>query len=472
MSGSIVSKLIGILFIPIIARLYLPEDFGTSQIFFSLISILVIVSCFSYQFAIMLPEDENDSLHLFILCLMIILIFSIFVFILIFLFSNQIIHLLKIPQLSGYMYLIPLAILVGGIAEALNYWIGRKKKFGLIASAQVLGNLGDRGSQFFIGYLIKASPFGLIFGSIFQSFIFIGIMLKTIKKDIKIKYISFNRILFLLKKYKKFPIFNTWSNMINVIAWELPSFMLNFFFNSMVVGFYSLGNTIINVSLGLIGRSVGQVFFQKASEEQSKTGSIKTIVFEVYKRLVSIGIFPFLILMIVGKDLFILVFGNQWGEAGIYIQILSPWLFFVLISSPLSTIFSVIEKQEMVLKFNIILLFSRLTALYIGGVYGDPIIAFALFSISGIILYSWLNSMLLISSGISPNDGFKIILKFLLYSTPFVVVILLTKFLTHNLVVILFITVIMTILYYLIILSKDEYLKEELYSIIQTFTYS
>jgi len=78
----------------------------------------------------------------------------------------------------------------------------------------------------------------------------------------------------------------------------------------------------------IVGGAVAQVFFQKASEAHNHTGNVSRLVEDVFRRLVSLSIFPVLVLMLIGKDLFIVIFGERWAEAGVYIQILGLWIFF------------------------------------------------------------------------------------------------------------------------------------------------
>jgi len=459
--GSLTGKIIGIALMPIITRIYLPDDFGTFQLFISIISIISVMSCLSYQSAIVLPDDDNDAFHIFTLCLIITLVFTIFLLIIIYLFGGWITHFLNNIQLQDFLFLIPVAFLFEGFYLAFNYLMIREKQFGLLASSQVLASLGNKGSQFSIGYFINASPLGLIFGYILQNVILILIRLINIKKDIsKFKHISINKIYLLSIRYKKFPIFTTWSTFINTIAFYLPVLMLSFFFKPDIVGFFALGNTVIRTPMLLIGNSIARVFFQRVSEEKNRTGDIKGIVQEVYKRLISFGLFPLLVLMLVGEELFIVSFGNSWGEAGVYCQILAPWMLFVMISSPLGSLFSILEKQEVGLLYNIFLLVSRFAVLYVGGIYGDPIIALILFSISGVISYGWLNSYVLKISGISHTEGVVTILKSLYYSLPLIMIILITKLIFHNILYNLLVAFIMTVAYYIMIILKDDYLKK------------
>src|SRR4030042_6696818 len=106
----------------------------------------------------------------------------------------------------------------------------------------------------------------------------------------------------------------------------------------------------------MMGGSIATVFFQKTCIEKNLTGSIKNIVKKVHTRLISIGMFICLILMIMGPELFSFFLGAQWSIAGVYVRVLAPWFFISFISTPLFSIFAVLEKQGASLLFNISLL--------------------------------------------------------------------------------------------------------------------
>jgi len=133
---------------------------------------------------------------------------------------------------------------------------------------------------------------------------------------------------------------------------------------------------------------------------------------------VKFGLFPMLLLSIVGDDLFSVVLGPEWIEAGVYSQILAIWMFFWFISSPLSTLFRVLEKQEFSLKINVIIFLSRLITLVIGGVLGDARIALILFSVSGILLYGYLCFSILRSAGVHSIEIRKIVFSKIILFLP------------------------------------------------------
>lgn len=466
-SGSVVAQALGILLIPIITRIYCPDDFGIFQLFTSISSIIATISCFSYHLSIMLPKKDEDSVNIVVLCIILVIFTSIISGIVFIIFSKWIGNLLNTPVISNYMIFLPIIVFLNGLFLTMNYWLSRRVRFGVIAAARVANTVSSRAVQIWAG-IGGASPLGLIFGSISGYALADLFMLKGVKKKINIfKNVSFEKIKELAIRYKKFPMFTTWSALANAVSVQVPVFMLAFFFNPVVVGFYSLANVTINLPMSLIGSATGQVFFQKVAEEKNKTGSVKNVVSEVYRRLISIGIFPMIILLIISGELFGFAFGSIWYIAGVYAKILIPWLFLVFISSPLSTLFSVLEKQGMGLSFNLTLLISRITALYIGGSRGDPIFALILFSITGVIFWSGMNFYLLKISGVRYREGFWVLVKFLLIALIISVPLMIAKYFSLPLYSLFIVAGVVTLVYYLVIIFEDMTLREELFRIIK-----
>ena len=63
-------------------------------------------------------------------------------------------------------------------------------------------------------------------------------------------------------------------------------------------------------------------------------------------QLFLISIIPFSIVFFFGEDLFLWVFGAEWGLSGRISELLAPWLMINFVASPISTIPMVVEKQK------------------------------------------------------------------------------------------------------------------------------
>ena len=144
--------------------------------------------------------------------------------------------------------------------------------------------------------------------------------------------------------------------------------------------------------MSLLTSALGHVFSQrvivKYNEGQEIIGDVKRLV----RRLIQIGAAPFILAAITGPALFSLVLGENWNESGRYMQIILPWLFVVLISSPLSFIPDMLNLQKKAMWIDIIKFAFRLLAVAAGIYFADIYILLIGFSISGtlVTLYSFL----------------------------------------------------------------------------------
>ena len=460
-SGSVTAQILGILLIPIITRIYNRDDFGIFQLFISISGILVIVSTFSYQLAIMLPKTEDDAANITSVCVVLVTLISILTGVVV-LFIPEDINIFNTPGISKYLPRLPVIIFLNGMFFVQNYWLSRKTRFGVIAGSRVSNTLTSKISQIGLAKM-SVTPFGLIGGYI-AGYAFADIvMLKGVKKDIQIfKKVSVKRMKEVAIQYKKFPLFSFWSSIANTISPQVPAFLLAYFYSTAVVGHFSLANQVVNLPMGIVGGAIGQVFFQKVSAVKNGNGEgdMKVIVGEVYNKLISIGLFPMILLVILGEQIFTFAFGEEWGISGTYVRILVPWIFLVFLSSPITTLYNVFEKQKVWLIFSMSLLVSRVVALVIGGRYGSPEFALALYSFTGIVFWLWNNAYLLGLAGISKKESLEVLIKYAIIGFAVSIPLILVELISSSFYVIIITAVITTVMYYAITLHEDPMFKK------------
>jgi O-antigen/teichoic acid export membrane protein len=260
-----------------------------------------------------------------------------------------------------------------------------------------------------------------------------------------------------LKRYRNFPIYDSFAASLNSLSWQLPVFLLAAFFSPAVVGFYSLGLRVIFFPMSILGNSLAQNFFQKAAESKDQLGQIVEKIFEV---LVIVGLYPIFLLTLVGADVFTVIFGPAWGEAGVYLQILSIWSFVWFVSAPLSAVFAVLEKQAYFLKLNIAILVTRFGSLVIGGFLGDPRLALVLFSGTGILVYGYMNWSIMQLSGVSFHYVRKTLIDNSILFLPAGALILFLKFIMNGSnYLITLASLLILIAYYVYLLKTNETIK-------------
>jgi O-antigen/teichoic acid export membrane protein len=457
-TGTTVAQVIGLIASPILTRLYGPESFGLLALFTSLTGIIGVIACMRYELAIMLPKDDDDAINLLGLCVLMVTLITVLTAIGLFLGSDALLSLLHAQDLAPYVWLVPPFIFVSGLFLALNYWNSRTRHFGRLSIARVTSAVATTGTQLGAGFAGYATGGSLISASLAGSVVSTGVLGGQIWREdgvvIKSK-ISWKGIFAGLRRYKKFPLIDSTSALLNTLSWQLPVLLLSVFFSPVIVGFYALGMSVLQTPMSFIGGAIAQVFFQRAAEAHHQ-GNLSVFVNEVFDVLLKIGVFPMLLLIISGWDLFTVIFGNTWGEAGVYVQLLGIWAIFWFISSPLSTILSITENLKMGFILTTFNISTRFISLFIGGLLGDVFLALALFSFSGALIYGLACLIFLKYAGLKMISTLKTIFRTFLFSIPFLIPVLVMKFFQVIPLLITVVALICLIIYYLVLLISDK----------------
>ena len=123
----------------------------------------------------------------------------------------------------------------------------------------------------------------------------------------------------------------------------------------------------------LIGTSIGRVFIHEANKEKQRTGKAIKTWKKTMKKLVLIGIPIFGLLFITVESLFAFVFGEPWRIAGEYAQIIIPFFFVQFVVSSISSIDTIMEKQNLELLFNIVMLVVSMVIIVVSSGFGFKI---------------------------------------------------------------------------------------------------
>jgi len=470
-TGTAIAQIIVILASPVITRLYGPEAFGLFALFSSIISILVTVGCLRYELAIMLPKSDEDAANVFGLCFLILIVISLLSFPILLVSQQPIERFLNAPQLGEYFWLIPAMFFLSGAFIVLNYWNTRTKLFQRLAIARVMKSCSTTGTQLGMGFAGYNSGGVLILASVIGQLVSTSVLGIQILRDhlsFFKQHITKKGMIEVQKEYINFPKYDIWAALLNNISGMLPIFILAIYFNATILGYYSLSLMVLQLPVGLIGDAIGQVFFQKAAEaiNISKT-KLKESVEETIKPLIFLSFFPTLLLVVIGPELFGVVFGMQWQESGVYARYISFWMCSVFIAAPLWTLFSIFQKQQLNLFFNILQTGARIIALTVGAMLGNASTAIILFAIAEFIFNIIPVIYLLKLAEVSPLYPARILLKYFLLSVPFIILILFIQYVVsiRDIGLVIF-SGLLTIIYYFLAMRNDP----ELLGPLKTFT--
>jgi O-antigen/teichoic acid export membrane protein len=201
------------------------------------------------------------------------------------------------------------------------------------------------------------------------------------------------------RRYRKFPMFTMPAAVLGAGVTHVPSILLLFFFDSSVLGVYSQAVAILLIPLSQVGAAVAQVFFVRAVEAR-RAGSLDGLSATVHGRLVSIALFPAGVAMIAAPDLFHFLFGETWRASGEYLLYLSPWIMLTVVSSPLTRLFDVLERQRLELLTAAAMLAIISGALVAGGLSGNVERTLLLVGVGGAVVRSAQIVLLMRLSGV------------------------------------------------------------------------
>lgn len=371
-SGNTIAQIIPLLAEPFLTRLFPPEDFGLLALFISISSLFAVIATGRYELAIMLPSKEKEAINLVSLSFLVTIFTTVLSLLVVWIFNGPICRLLNSDSISTYLYLVPLVVFFTGITQTLNYWFSRKKQFRKISVARIVQSSTAAGTGVGSG-IMKMGTIGLIsaqvLGSVFSAFYFLFRFFKA-DRD-KLKSINKGEIKSLASRYSEFPRVNSLYIFADTAQYSGISFLIAYYFDNILLGFYSRTFRILTVPLSFIGSAISHVFYQKASVIYRDGGNLRKFSLQTLLGTAVIGLPIFAIIILWGPELFAFVLGKPWREAGVYAQILSPWIFMKFISQPISQIPMIVNKQKLMFIFSLIGILLIFASLAYGGLIVD-----------------------------------------------------------------------------------------------------
>jgi len=384
LSGSSFALLLSYLSQPLLTRLYTPEAFGVMDAFVALSSVLFVASTLRYEDALLLPKEEAEARGLLRLCLLILLGMGVAWWAFSFWGAALIRHLGGDTLLPWMFWLTPTLWLMGS-GRLAELWLMRREHFRTLSAGIALRTLSTTAVRLAAGILpIQSGAGGLIGGFLaghLSVLLFYGWRLhrhgtRTAAETPPLRS--------LIRRYQRFPLFTLPAALLNALSMRLPFLLLLTFFDAYVLGLFGRAFMVLSVPLNLLSGATGQVFFARAAELRRQEQSLAPLTARVVRPLLQLGLYPTLLLIVLGPELFAFVFGEPWRQAGLYARWIAPWILLAGIASPMSRLFDVLERQRAELAASLLLFVLQTLALIVGGLQGNPAITLQLLGLTGL----------------------------------------------------------------------------------------
>lgn len=350
MTGTAVAQGVTFFMMIVLARIYTPRDMGLLATYVSVASILVAVAALRYDMAIMLPRKEPEALsvaRLGMVCLTAVsLLATAASFPLSGLIERQWGH-----EVALWMPLVGLTTFLMSAVELFKYWFNRNSDYRAIAVNQAEQQIGLTSGQLVLGAAGMGGMAGLLLGhTAGQIFAFAnlgrqaGPLWRRLPQDAP-------SLRWAARRYRRMPLLNGPNALADALRTNGIQLLIGGY-SVASLGQFQMAWRYLDAPLILINGAVARVFFQKLSTIEP--GQMRPLVRVTIKRAILIGLVPFALIYALSPWIFPFFLGSQWTESGSFARALTPWLFMMLITSPISNLFIVTEHQDWMLGFALV----------------------------------------------------------------------------------------------------------------------
>jgi O-antigen/teichoic acid export membrane protein len=379
MMGTMLAQLINVVSSPIITRLFTPEQFGLLSLYVSIIGPLTVLCTMRLETALVIAQDqlEKSQIKAFIYRLTVALFFIILATLTGWSFIYP-------SHYQDWYWLIPIGLFFNTILLIENSDKNYSKKYQKISTAKFFQSVTMALLTILLGYYLNRSH-SLITANIIAvaaAWLFLRFPLdRTLTR----KFI-FQPSGPILSRYSRYFYFTTPASLLDVVSQQIPVFILSYYASKEMTGYYGLALKVLILPTHIIGASIAQVFLRRFSELwNDPAANLKLQLLKTWGALFAIGILPFGVLYFFGDQLFALVFGRDWSQAGVIASIIAPMLFINFVCGPSSSAILVQNNHKMGLIFGVNALITRAATLFYGVYVGDIFFGFKLWVIIEIL---------------------------------------------------------------------------------------
>jgi lipopolysaccharide exporter len=355
---------------PLLARLYDPQAFGLLSLYAAVLAILVAVSSLRFDVAIPIAADPIEAVHLLALSVLLALGMSIAVGLGLVVLGTSLTSALGATALHPFLWILPIALFAASAAQALSSWAVYHRLFPSLARMKAIQGVAQAASQAAFG-VTNAGPFGLILGDTVGRVLGAEQLLGSLRATLRSTAISLPIVRRCAREHWAFARVMTAASLVNALALQVPFLLIPVLFDLESSGQYFLAYRVLILPASLLAAAVSQVFFGEASLRRGDQQQLHRLARNAAVCLLVFSIPTYAIAAVAGQALIVAVFGHQWETAGLYAQILAPWLMLWCVASPISALLLVGRRERESLAFTTLELGLKVASLGIGAMLGS-----------------------------------------------------------------------------------------------------
>lgn len=380
--GMGISQLIFLLLMPVLTRLFSPEDIGALGTYLTLVAVLVIFLTGRYEMALVFCKDQRLAFALerlsVLRCYSVTIIASVIIFV-IFLSCPSAKELIVSSNLCFVVFG---ALILGRYNIALQVVL-RNSHYKAISAARVFHSVVFGVTAIVAALSLLPNMMMLFLSDAMARVVSLyTLSKKSVRSTIPISEIRTARV-----RYARFSNFEQMTALLSILSIQSPMIIIPFIFDAKTAGLYFIVFRVVMGPVGLIANAVFDVFKVEASRQFHIAGECRSLVLYTISRLLMAGLLPTILIICFSEAAFVLLFGESYSVAGKYAQFLAPSVLFRFVAAPLGFILQLRERVGLNTIFYGFFFLSTCLSLFIGWKMNSAEIMVIAISITSSILY-------------------------------------------------------------------------------------
>lgn len=338
MGGTIAASALTLVMLPILTRIFSPEQFGFLQLFQVVLSLPLVAVSLRYEIALLETNDDIIFSRLLIICYAVMLLVTLFALLACVLVYAGIFSV-ETRLLSVYWWL-PAGLFSAGLLQISSYVALRYKVFPLIGWVKVVQVIVFSLVAVFLGLGVATFAAGLIVAETVGKFIAAATMLaKSRSACIALrKYpVRLRSLLDVALQFRKMPLQALPSALLGAASAAITPIAIFSCFGAAAAGQFALLERCINVPIALVAGVVAQAFTAHFADDlRNGDAAIHAKFRRLVAQLLKLAVCPCILLVAFAPVLFRQIFGVIWEPAGQMVQVLGPAFLASFVTFPIN----------------------------------------------------------------------------------------------------------------------------------------
>ena len=355
-SANAFAQALPIVVAPILTRLYLPSDFGTSALFAALFGVISAFATMRIDWLVSTVKNDKSASNIFIVGIIHVILVSIIICMIKLFSLHKFVSFVKWQLIDNYLWLLPVALVGAGIQIMLSGWFVRMGNLSPIAASTIRQSLGGTSINV-MGGILSSGAGGLIVSASVNPWLGVITLSKRANQSLEKYqdqltllsiYVNFKNI---FKKY----IVSGLTGIVNTCGLLLPTLLISVYFTSTELGWYALMQRLATGPIGILTGALGQSFWAEARRlAMHDPVRLKKLFLKTTKHLALISLFVSIICL--AGPLYIgPIFGmEKWAGAGVILAALTPFVVSQIVVSTLSSIIVIYGEENWLFFWDLI----------------------------------------------------------------------------------------------------------------------